>query len=78
MTEAIKKTFVVRSPNIVALVASIISGVGVPLVYLIVKSIPISGQDIAYIVAMAVLTWLVSTCGFDKCKQLLIQIGILK
>ena len=74
VTEAIKRTFVVKSPNKVALIASITSGVCVPMLYFAYIGNPPNWQDVVYIIAMPVLTWLCSTLGFDKVKQLFVQL----
>lgn len=74
ITEAIKRTVKTDKPNIVALVVSVITGVGVPIGYLILNSLPITPQDIVYIVAMVVLTWLCATLGYDKVVQAIEQL----
>lgn len=74
ITEAVKKTFAVRSPNIVALVVSVTTGICVPLIYLGITGDVPTWQDACYIIAMAVLTWLCSTLGFDKISQAIGQI----
>ena len=74
ITEAAKKTFTVKSPNIVALIVSAITGAGIPIGYLIINSISITGQDVVYIVALVVLTWLCSTLGYDKVIQSIMQL----
>ncbi len=78
ITEAIKKTISDKRPTITAAIVSVIVGVGVPIGYLILKSLPITAQDVVYIVAMVVLTWLCSTLGYDKVWQVIEQLKGLK
>lgn len=75
VVEAIKKTFKVKSFNIVALCVSLVIGVAVPCGYMILfGKYPMTAQDAVYVIAMALLTWLCSTLGFDKVKQTLLQL----
>lgn len=75
VVEAIKKTFTVKSYNIVALFVSLVIGAAIPCGYIILFGKgPVTAQDAVYIIAMAVLTWLCSTLGFDKVKQTLTQL----
>ena len=76
ITEAVKKAFQVKRPNIVALIVSIIVGAGVPCGYIIITpELVMTVQDIVYVIALIVLTWLCSTLGYDKVIQTLAQIG---
>lgn len=74
ITEAIKKSFTIKSSNIVALITSIFVGSLVPIGYLIGNKLPITLQDVVYIVAMVVLTWLCATLGYDKIIQAINQL----
>lgn len=74
ITEAVKKTIKTDKPTIVAAIVSVVTGVGVPVGYLILSHLPITAQDIVYIVAMVVLTWLCATLGYDKVMQVIAQI----
>ena len=74
ITEAIKKTISDKAPNIVALIASIAVGAGVPIGYLIINKLTITSQDIVYMIARVVLTWLCATLGYDKVVQAIAQI----
>lgn len=74
ITEAIKKTVKTTKPNLVALIVSVITGVGIPIGYLILSSLPITPQDIVYIIALVVLTWLCATLGYDKVVQAIRQL----
>lgn len=57
---------------------SVVVGIAVPVGYMILNHVEVSSQNIVYVVAMAVLTWLCSTLGFDKVKQAFEQIGGVK
>lgn len=54
-----------EKPTITAAVVSVIMGVAIPVGYLVMNQLAITPQDIVYIVAMCVLTWLCSTLGYD-------------
>ena len=73
ITEAIKRTVKTDKPNIVALIVSCVVGIAVPIGYLILNHLAITAQDIVYIVAMVVLTWLCATLGYDKVLQAIEQ-----
>ena len=74
ITEAIKKTFSGGKPTITAAIVSAVTGVGIPVGYLILNHLTITAQDIVYIVAMVVLTWLCATLGYDKVMEVINQI----
>ena len=74
ITEAVKKTVKTDKPTIVAAIVSVITGIGVPIGYLILNHMAITAQDIVYIVAMVVLTWLCATLGYDKIIEVISQI----
>lgn len=73
ITEAVKKTTTTKRPTIVALVVSILVGIGVPIAYLILNHLPIMSDDIVYIIGMTVLTWLCATLGYDKVWEVINQ-----
>ena len=56
---------------IVALVLTILGSV----LYIVYYSIPVTAQAIVIIIALTYLSFLSATCGFDKIKQMLEQIG---
>jgi len=74
IVEAIKKTFGAKTPTITAAIVSGVVGIAVPIGYLVIGGISITAQDIVYIVAMVVLTWLCSTLGYDTVKTAYSQI----
>ena len=73
ITEGVKKTITTKKPTIVAAVVSVIVGILVPVGYMILCHITITEQDVVYIVAMVVMTWLSATLGYDKVWQFLEQ-----
>ncbi len=74
ITEAVKRTITDKKPTITAAIVSVVTGVGVPIGYLILNHLPITAQDIVYIVAMVVLTWVGACVGYDKLKEVLNQL----
>lgn len=74
ITEAIKKTFNGGKPTITAAIVSVVTGVGVPIGYLVLNHLSITPQDIVYIVAMVVLTWVCACCGYDKVIEVINQL----
>ena len=74
ITEAVKKTITDKRPTITAAVVSVITGIGVPIGYLVLNHLPITAQDVVYIVAMVVLTWLCATLGYDKVIEIIKQL----
>ncbi len=74
VVEAIKKMMTDKKPTITAAVVAVIMGIAVPVGYLILNHMAITAQDIVYIVAMCVLTWLCSTLGYDTVMTALAQL----
>ena len=78
LTEAIKVTARNAgkewSSNLIALIDAIIVGGGIPTVFYIYNDVPFTAKNILTIVCLAVLTWIGSTIGFDKVKQMLLQL----
>ena len=74
ITEAVKKTITDKEPTVTAAIVSLVTGAGVPAAYLILNHLPVTAQDVVYIVAMIVLTWLCATLGYDKVMQVIAQI----
>ena len=76
-TEAIKKTI----PNfdkkygssVVAGIISIVLSIGISAAYMVMNSVAISSAAIIYILAMAFLSWLCSTLGYDKVVKVITQ-----
>ena len=74
ITEAVKKTISDKKPTITAAIVSVITGVGVPIGYLTLNNMMITAQDLVYIVAMVVLTWVSACVGYDKCMEIINQL----
>ena len=77
--EGIKKILDERekkySSNILAVeVSAGITIIG-SIMYIVYKSIPVTPQVVVTIIALVFLSFLCATCGYDKLKQLLQQIG---
>ena len=72
------KTFVTDkvnlSYNIIALIAALIVGGGGTAVYYQLNTIPLTTNNIIYMVLMGLASGLVSMVGFDKVKQAIMQI----
>ena len=63
-----------KKPTIIAAIVSVVVGIAVPVGYMILNHVEVSSQNIVYVVAMAVLTWLCSTLGYDTVKTAIGQI----
>ena len=78
VTEAIKITCKRAgkqwSSNLIALIDAVFVGGGVPIVVYIYNDVPFTGKNILTIVCLIFLTWIGSTIGFDKVKQMFLQI----
>lgn len=74
ITEAVKKMAESKKPTIIAAIVSVVVGIAVPVGYMILNHVEVSSQNIVYVVAMAVLTWLCSTLGYDTVKTAIGQI----
>ena len=62
------------SSNLIALINAIIVGGGVPIIFYIYNDVPWNLKSILTIFCLAILTWIGSIIGFDKVKQMLVQI----
>lgn len=62
------------SSNLLAIVVSIVLTVAISAGYMIYWGIPVTPRDIIVIIALIFLTFLSSTCGYDKVVQLIKQI----
>lgn len=62
------------SANILAAVVAVVLSIASSIGYIIVKEIPLTNAIIVEIIAMAFLSFLCSTVGFDKIKQTIIQL----
>ena len=60
--------------SVVAAVVSVILAIGVSAAYIVLNSIAVSPTVIVYILAMAFLSWLCSTLGYDKVVKVITQL----
>lgn len=76
--EAIKKLMGDRkySSNLLAAIVAVILTIAISVCYMIYYAISITPQSIVVILALTFLSFLSSTVGFDKIKQLLEQIKV--
>ena len=82
LTEAIKRWVANQgkevSNNALAAINSIVVGVAGTIVYYILNGIPFNLVNITCILLMCVSIWIGSMIGYDKIKQLIEQITIVK
>ena len=62
------------SANLLAAIVAVILTVAVSICYMVYYSVSISPQNIVIIIALTFLSFLGSTVGFDKVKQLIAQL----
>jgi len=78
VTEAIKRTFNLDSDkvplNLLTAVVSVVCGAAVGAGYFIMNSVPITPQNIVYLVIIIVASWISSMLGFDKIKETFTQL----
>lgn len=77
--EAIKKILddqhIDYSSNLLAIIVSAVLTVAICIGYILYFGIPVTVQVVIVIISLVFLSFLSATCGFDKVKQLLEQIG---
>lgn len=82
MTEAIKQLFTNAkkecSPNLIALVVTLLVGGGGTAIAYCILSIPFTFVNILLLICMAVAIWIGTMLGYDKVIQLVEQITDLK
>lgn len=66
------------SANLIALINAAVVGCGGTIVAYLLTDIPFTAANIALIVVMTGITWLGSMIGYDKVKQLIAQVAVLK
>ena len=76
--EAIKKLLGDKkySANLLAAMVAVVLSIAVCVCYIVYYSVAITSQVIVTILAMVFLSFLASTVGFDKVKQMLQQLGL--
>lgn len=77
--EALKKLFnekqIQYSSNLLAVVVSVVLTIAVSVGYILYFAIPVTIQVIITVIALAFLSFLGATVGFDKIKQMIEQLG---
>lgn len=75
-TEAIKrltnKEF--KCPNLIAAAVAVVSSLLYCMANSIVRDISLTDEYVCYILGLTIMTWLSSMVGYDKVKQLILQI----
>lgn len=74
IVEALKKTNVFKSYNILALIVSVVVGAFACVITYAELKIPINFLNIMYGIAFIVGNWLTATLGYDKVMQAIKQI----
>lgn len=76
--EAIKKLLngkeIKYSSNLIAAIVAVVLTVAISIGYIIYESIAVTPQIVITIIALTYLSFLASTVGFDKVKQLINQL----
>lgn len=63
------------SCNVLVLFVAIIIGCGVTALYYISRQIPFDTLNIVYLILMGIANWLGAMIGYDKVKQMIMQIN---
>lgn len=75
VTEAIKKLFdemnIAFHPTFIAMISSIILSIGIYEGNMILQHMSWDSENIVMLIALVFMSWLGSTCGFDKIKDIL-------
>lgn len=75
LTEALKKAVSQKfSSNLLALIVSLVVGLGGTSSYYYLMDIPFSGKNIVCMLLMTVSMWIGAMVGYDKIKQVIGQI----
>ena len=82
LTEGIKNAFNIDhkkiSLNLLAAIISVVSALLVSAGYIILFDVQLTAKCAVYIIALMILSFTVSTCGYDKVMQMLTQITTAK
>lgn len=73
-TEAVKKVSNTKEPTVVAAVLSAVCGWGGGAAEYFLLDIPFNTQSIVCLVLLAPFVWLSATLGYDKVKEVVMQI----
>jgi hypothetical protein len=77
--EALKKIFnekgIKYSSNLLAVIVSVILTIAICIGFVLYTGVPFTIQEVIIMIALTFLSFLSSTVGFDKVKQMLEQLG---
>ena len=80
--EAIKKILdekeINYSANLLAMIVSIVLTLAICIGYVLYWGVPVGVREVVVMIALVFLSFLSSTVGFDKVKQMLDQLGVIK
>lgn len=76
-TQAIKKTFKITKPTLVALILALVVGWGGGIAAYILMSIVFIPASIVCLILLAPTIFLTSTLGYDKVMEVIKQIGLI-
>ena len=63
------------SANLLAVIVSVISTLVVSILYIVYKAISVTPQIVVTVIALMIFSFLSSTVGYDKIKQLIEQLS---
>lgn len=75
ITEAIKKSFNVQEPTLLAAFVSIVVGWGGGAAAYLLMNIAFTLTSIVSLVLLAPVIWLGATLGYDKVKEIILQVA---
>lgn len=77
--EAIKKISQVRqreyNSTVLAVIVALVLTIAGSILYIVFYSVPVTPQVLVAVIALAYLSFLSATCGFDQVKNILEKIG---
>ena len=62
------------APNLLAAITAVVLTIAASIGYILIKSVPVTAAVVVEIIALAFLSFLCSTVGFDKIKQTIVQL----
>ena len=63
------------SSNLLAVIVSVVSTLIVSILYIVYTATPFSAQIVVIVIGLMIFSFLSSTVGYDKVKQLIEQLG---
>lgn len=63
------------SANLLAVIVSVVSTLIVSILYIVYTATPFTAQIVVTVIALMIFSFLSSTVGYDKVKQLIEQLG---